>query len=210
MPGAAPLGVRREVSVADPLYLSLWFPSFTEQDMMAHAGAVLREFPFSPQRPGVNYLAVHPVSWNEPTVLERRFTPGVAPDEAIDAASDLLHEDYAYVFDFYWDLWLLEPAKQWGLAPSRVRMIVQGEEFDERAAEGTGQIEFDFGLDSPFLQDQVELDEEAESRVRANVQRLVEFTNKLEKNAQANGRLLWSDSDDNLAQKLIARLQKVQ
>jgi hypothetical protein len=32
----------------------------------------------------------------------------------------------------------------------------------------------------------------------------------VEKNAQANGRLLWSDSEDNLAQKLIARLQKLQ
>jgi hypothetical protein len=56
----------------------------------------------------------------------------------------------------------------------------------------------------------VELDNSAEDRVRANVQKLVEFTSKVEKNAHANGRLLWSDSDDNLAQKLIARLQKVQ
>jgi hypothetical protein len=197
--------------VADPLYLSLWFPSFDEQNMMAHAVAVLRQFPFSAARPGVAYLAVHPVSWNEPTVLERRFPSGVSPEDAINVASDLLHEDYAYMFDLYWDLWILDPAtKQWTLAPSRVRMIVQGEEFDEGAAEGTGQIEFDFGLDTPFLQEQVELDGPAEDRVRANVHKLVDFTNKVEKNAQANGRLLWSDSDDNLAQKLIARLQKVQ
>jgi hypothetical protein len=197
--------------VADPLYLSLWFPSFTEQNMMAHALSVLRQFPFSAVRPGVAYLAVHPVSWNEPTILEKRFNPGISPEDAIDAASDLLHEDYAYAFDLYWDLWTVEPAnKQWTLAPNRVRMIVQGEEFDERASEGNGQIEFDFGLDTPFLQEQVELDDEAEGRVRSNVHKLVDFTNKVEKNAQANGRLLWSDSEDNLAQKLIARLQKVQ
>jgi hypothetical protein len=197
--------------VADPLYLSLWFPSFTEQNMMAHALSVLRQFPFSAVRPGVAYLAVHPVSWNEPPILEKRFNPGISPEDAIDAASDLLHEDYAYAFDLYWDLWTVEPAnKQWTLAPNRVRMIVQGEEFDERASEGNGQIEFDFGLDTPFLQEQVELDDEAEGRVRSNVHKLVDFTNKVEKNAQANGRLLWSDSEDNLAQKLIARLQKVQ
>jgi hypothetical protein len=89
-------------------------------------------------------------------------------------------------------------------------MIVQGEDFDEGAAEGTGQIEFDFGLDTPFLQEQVELNAEAEDRVRTNVHKLVDFTNKIEQNAHANGRLLWSDSEDNLAQKLIARLQKVQ
>jgi hypothetical protein len=197
--------------LADPLYLSLWFPSFAEQHMMAHALAVLRQFPSSVERPGVAYLAVHPVSWNEATVLERRFSPGVSPEDAISVASELLHEDYAYVFDFYWDLWTMEStSKQWALVPSRVRMIVQGEEFDEHASEGTGQIEFDFGLDTPFLQEQVKLDAQAEDRVRANVHKLVDFTNRVEKNAQANGRLLWSDSEDNLAQKLIARLQKVQ
>jgi hypothetical protein len=197
--------------LADPLYLSLWFPSFAEQNMMAHALAVLRQFPSSVERPGVAYLAVHPVSWNEATVLERRFSPGVSPEDAISVASELLHEDYAYVFDFYWDLWTMEStSKQWALVPSRVRMIVQGEEFDEHASEGTGQIEFDFGLDTPFLQEQVKLDAQAEDRVRANVHKLVDFTNRVEKNAQANGRLLWSDSEDNLAQKLIARLQKVQ
>jgi len=189
----------------------LWFPSFTEQDMMAHALSVLRQFPFSEVRPGVQYLAVHPVSWNEPTILERRFSPGVAPEEVIPAASDLLHDDYAYIFEADWDLWTLEPSsKQWTLTPSRVKIIAQGEEFDERAAEATGQIEIDFGLDTAFLQEQVDLDTDAETRVRANIHKLVDFTNKLEKNAHANGRLLWSDSEDNLAQKLIARLQKVQ
>jgi len=41
------------------------------------------------------------------------------------------------------------------------------------------------------------------------VHRLVEFAAKVEKNAGATGRLLWSESEENLAQKLIARLQKV-
>jgi hypothetical protein len=51
---------------------------------------------------------------------------------------------------------------------------------------------------------------EAETRVRANVQKLVEFTSKVEKNSGANARLLWSESDETFAQKLISRLQKVQ
>jgi hypothetical protein len=201
----------REDIVADPLYLSLWFPSFSEQDMMLHVLGVLHQFPFSAQRPGVTYVAVHPVSWNEATILERKFLPGVSPEAAIDVGSDLLHEDYAYVFDADWDLWTPDSSgRQWSPAPNHVRLIVQGPEFDERASEATGQIQIDFGLDSAFLQEQVELDSEAEEHVRANVHKLVDFTNKVEKNAHANGRLLWSDSEDNLAQKLIARLQKVQ
>lgn len=197
--------------MSDPLFLSLWLPSFSEQEMMLHCLAVLNQFPFSEHRPGVAYVAVHPVSWNEPTILERKFSPGVAPEEAITIASDLLHEDYAYVFDTHWDLWTAEPGgRQWALTPNRVRFIAQGSEFDERASETSGQIEIDFGLDSPFLEEQVQLDAEAEDRIRANVQKLVNFTSKVETNAHANGRLLWSDSEDNLAQKLIARLQKVQ
>ncbi len=179
--------------------------------MMARVLSALSQFPFSVVRPGINYLAIHPVSWNEPTILERRFNPGVPPEVAVNASADLLHEDYAYVFEADWDLWTLDAAsRQWTLAPSPVRMVAQGDEFDERASEATGQIEIDFGLDTPFLQEQVELDSDAETRVRANIHKLVEFTNKLEKNAKAHGRLLWSDSEDNLAQKLIARLQKVQ
>jgi hypothetical protein len=38
----------------------------------------------------------------------------------------------------------------------------------------------------------------------------VDFINRVEKNAGAATRLLWSESDENLAQKLISRLQKVQ
>jgi hypothetical protein len=190
----------------------LWFTSFTEKDMMLRTLSVLRQFPFSEERSGVTYLAVHPVSWNEPTVLERRFIPPAAPDEAIHVASDLLHEDYAYAFDVAWDLWTLEEhSKQWALVPQRVRVIAQGNEFEEGAWEGTGNVDVDFGLDTPFLYENLQLTPADEDRVRANVARLLDFTNKVEKNAGTSGRLLWSDSDqDNLAQKLIARLQKVQ
>ena len=90
----------------DPLYLSLWFPSFDVEDMLPHALAVMRQFPFSSQQPGISYIAVHPVSWDEPTVLEQRYVPEFLPNRPALIASDLLHEDYAYVFEAYWDLWM--------------------------------------------------------------------------------------------------------
>jgi len=195
----------------DSLYLSLWFPDFSGPAMLPHTLAVFSQFPFSAQRPGITYVAVQPVSWNEPTVLERRFSPGVAPEDAITLVADLVHDDYAYVYDAYWDLWAPdETAGKWQLAPSQVKFIVQGEEFDEGAQQQTGHIQVDFGLDSPFLQEHVELTGEAQRKVRENVARLVEFTMKAEKNTRATGRLLWSESEENLAQKLIARLQNVQ
>ncbi len=196
--------------MADSLYLSLWFPSFEEPEILPRTVSVLQQFPFSPARPGVSYVALQPVSWNEPTILERRFDPGIPPEEAAGVAADLVHDDYAYLFEAYWDLWTpAEGNEKWILLPSRVRVIAQGLEFDERTAVETGHIQIDFGLDAPFLHEELSLTQETEEKVRANVQKLVEFTVKAEKNAGATGRLLWSESEENLAQKLIARLQKV-
>jgi len=197
--------------VSDSLFLSLWFANFDVEDMLPRALSVMRQFPFSAERPGISYVALHPVSWSEATVLEQRFTPGISPEQAVLVASDLLHEDYAYVFEAAWDLWIFSKEQHnWLRQPSLVRIIVHGEEFEEAVYRQEGHIEVDFGLDSAFLQEGVELTLEAESQVRANVQKLVEFTTKVEKSSGASGRLLWSESEENLAQKLIARLQKVQ
>ena len=124
--------------------------------------------------------------------------------------ADLLHDDYAYAFEAFWDLWTPVAGKEdWALAPSLVRVIAHGLEFEENAASAAGHIQVDFGLDTPFLHEELELTSDAGQRVRSNVHRLVEFTANVEKNAGATGRLLWSESEENLAQKLIARLQKV-
>jgi hypothetical protein len=196
--------------MADSLYLSLWFPSFEEPEILPRAVSVLRQFPFSARRPGVTYVAVHPVSWNEPTILEQRFQLGITPEQAAGVAVELLHEDYAYVFEACWDLWSpSEVSAVWVETPTLVRFIAQGAQFEDGAAAETGHIQVDFGLDAPFLHEELSLTPEAEEHVHNNVHKLVQFTALVEKNADATGRLLWSESEENLAQKLIARLQKV-
>ncbi len=194
----------------DPLYLSLWFSDFSGPAIVPHVNAVLQQFPFSEQRPGVAYLAVQPVSWNEASILERRFSPGIPPEEAMVVAADLIHDDYAYVFEAYWDLWTPNEQGKWQLAPSLVTFTAQGEEFEERTQEQSGHIQIDFGLDTLFVHESVELTEETQAKIRENVLRLLEFTKKLEMKTRATSRRLWSESDETLPQKLIARLQKVQ
>jgi hypothetical protein len=197
--------------VADSLYLSLWFRNFDEAEILPRTVSVLRQIPFSSAQEGVTYSAIQPVSWSEPTILERRYRPGVSPEEAVAEVAEFLHDDYAYIFEAYWDLWTPpEGAEKWILEPSLIRLTAQGLEFEEHAAEQTGHIQIDFGLDTSFLHEEVEFTTEAERNVRANVQKLVEFTAQVEKNAEATGRLLWSESEENLAQKLINRLQRVQ
>ncbi len=158
----------------------------------------------------MTYAAIQPVSWSEPTILERRFRPGVPPEEAAELVAELLHHDYAYIFEAYWDLWTPpRSTEKWVLEPTLVRLIAHGMEFEERAAEDAGHIQIDFGLDTSFLHEEIEFTSEAERNVRSNVHKLVEFTAKVEKNSGATGRLLWSESEENLAQKLITRLQRV-
>src|ERR1700726_1456171 len=166
---------RQPPSMPDPLYLSLWFPDFSGPAMLPHLFAVLQQFPFSEQRPGITYAAVQPVSWNEASVLEHRFLPGIAPEEAIVVAADLIHDDYAYVFEAYWDLWTPDPNGQaWLLAPSLVKFIVQGEEFDDGAHQETCHIEIDFGLDSLFVHENVGGHEKHFRRIRDKGCKLVE------------------------------------
>lgn len=171
---------------------------------------MLKLFPYSAKRPGIEYVSIQPVSWNESTILEKRFRPGLDPDQAVAMVGDLLHDDYAYIFETMWDLWRRsEETDQWILEPSSVKVIANGTAFDEGSYQQNGHIQFDFGLDTPFLYEDIELDEMDEARVRFNVQKLVTFTNTVEKNCGLSGRVLWSESEENLAQKLIARLQKV-
>jgi hypothetical protein len=197
--------------MADSLYLSLWFPSFDGPEILTRTVSVLRQLPFSAARDGVNYVAVQPVSWSEPTIFEQRFRPGVSPEVAVAGVAEFLHDDYAYVFEAYWDLWTPpDSTENWVLEPALVRLTAHGAEFEEGAAEQVGHIQIDFGLDTWFLHEEVELTGAAERNIRSNVQKLVEFTANVEKNAGATGRLLWSESEENLAQKLINRLQRVQ
>jgi hypothetical protein len=91
-----------------------------------------------------------------------------------------------------------------------MKFIARAQEFEEGESEAQGEIEVDFGLDTPFLHEELKLTSELESRVRANVQLLVDYITHVEKSVGAETRLLWSESDENLAQKLISRLQRVQ
>ncbi len=197
--------------MADSLFLSIWFPTFREEEMMTRTVSVLRQFPFSTLREGVTYLSVHPVSWSEPTVLERRFNPGISPEEAVEVAREFAHDDFAFVFEAFWDLWVPnedEHGESWVQRPVAVRFLVHGVQFDEGIYTEDGHIEGDFGLDSAFVYEEREILPFIEKHLRSNIAKLVGFSAAVEKNCGISGRVLWSESEENLAQKLIAKLQQ--
>ncbi len=133
--------------MADALFLSLWFPSFELDEMLPRALAVMRQFPFSGAEPGISSVAIHPVSWNEPTIFEQRFRPDIPSEEAALLASDLLHEDYAYMFEAFWDLWVFDAnQQQWKLQPSKVKFLVHGVDFDDGVYRHEGHVELTSAL----------------------------------------------------------------
>lgn len=200
--------------MADRLYLSIWFPSFREPEILPRLLSVVKQFPFSAQRPGIGYMAVHSIGWDEPMVFQQTLDHRADPERVLAMASEFLHEDNAYELEATWDLWTPlqegELDTTWELKPQPVKFLAFGTQFEESTYQQNGHIQVDFGIDAPFLYEEVEFSEAVEKRIKANVQKLVTFTNAVEKNCGITGRVLWSESEDNLAQKLIERLQKVQ
>ena len=200
--------------MADRFYLSIWFPSFREQEMLPRALSVLKQFPYSSQRSGIGYLGVHSISWDQPIVFQQTFDYRADAERVLALAGEFLHEDNAYVLEAMWDLWV--PLQEgdldetWVQRPQAVKVFIFGTKFEDATYQQNGHIQLDFGLDTPFLYEDVDFTDILEKRIKANVQKLVTFTMAVEKNCGISGRVLWSESEDNLAQKLIERLQKVQ
>jgi hypothetical protein len=138
----------------------------------------------------------------------------VEPERALAIAGEFLHEDNAYELDVLWDLWVPvhegDLDETWVLRPQTVKFIVFGTTFEDATFQQNGHIQVDFGLDAPFLFEEADFTNTLEQRIKSNVQKLVSFTSAVEQNCGISGRVLWSESEDNLAQKLIERLQRVQ
>lgn len=205
--------------MADQLYLSLWFPNFRVEALPAALEKVIEQLAAVGGSARVSAATVYPISWNETPVYQRIYRneaqdEDASPRAAIAAAMENAHDDYAWEFELVWELWVPEPGAagldlMWRQEPRVVRVVGFGPEFDEGAYETNGHIRVDFGLDTPFLHEEVDLDLDAVVRVKQNVARLVEFTHLVQKNAGISTRLLWSESGESLARKLIERLQQV-
>ena len=105
------------------------------------------------------------------------------------------------------------PDTPWKLRTHTVRILGFGPVFDVAGYEQNGHLLIDFGLDTPWVLDlpldDQPLDQEAQLHIQQNVEKLLAFTLLIEKNCGISSRLLWTESGEPLAEKLIARLQRV-
>jgi hypothetical protein len=198
--------------MADQLYLSLWFPNFRLDSLPKALACVIRQFEAAAGSPGVHAAAAYPLSWNEAPFYQRTYETAPTADEAVAEATEALHDDFGYEFEMMWELWVAQAAAgaaTWTKEPRIARITGFGPYFDENAYEENGQIRVDFGTDTPFLEEEVELDNQGAERVKENLQKIIDFTSAVEKNCGISSRLLWSESGENLSHKLIARLQRL-
>lgn len=218
--------------MADQLYLSLWFPNFRFAGLPAAVVSVLRQFARISGLPRVAAAAAYPVGFSEVPVYQRLYVLDTRAEEGRDTSEsiiehavaecmELLHEDTAYEFEMKWQLWMHEGAEAgldavWKKVPATVKFLAFGPEFDDSSFEQNGQIRVDFGLDRAWVfdeEDEAYLDEdaraEAAAKIKENVEMLLAFTLSVEKHCGISSRLLWTESGEPLAEKLIARLQRL-
>jgi hypothetical protein len=215
--------------MADQLYLSLWFPNFRFDSLPASLVSVLRQFALISGEKRVAAATVYPISFNETPIYQRIYvnddrtqsTEDSIIENAVAEATEQLHDDMAYEFEMKWNLWMPEPGSApsaevaldalWRPQPATVKIIGFGPEFDQATYEQNGHIRVDFGLDTPWVMDEDDsaLDDEAQKHIQQNVEMLLAFTLSVEKNSGISSRLLWTESGEPLAEKLIARLQRL-
>ncbi len=220
--------------MADQLYLSLWFPNFRLDSLPATMVSVMRQFAAISGDTRVAAASVYPIDFTEAPTYQRIYvndnraqenpdTSGSIIENAVAEATEQLHDDMAYEFEMRWKLWTPEAglAQQsgsaaldtlWKLQPATVRILGFGPQFDNAGFDQNGQIRVDFGLDTPWLAETIEdqqLDQDATKHIQQNVEMLLAFTLSVEKNCGISSRLLWTESGEPLAEKLIARLQRV-
>ena len=200
--------------MADALYLSLWYPNLRLASLPDKLAAVLGSFAAHGGEAKVYAVTVWPVSWQESPVFQRVYgrslDGGAEIRDAVQEGLELMHDDYAYEFQIGWSLWEPEVATdldpKWARVTRLVRVTAFGPLFDEATYEQEGHIRIDFGPDSPFLEEEAALNEEAARHMAQNIRQLVDLTAAMEKDSGATARLLWSELGESLATRLAARL----
>lgn len=219
--------------MADQLYLSLWFPNFRLESLPAALVSVLRQFATvagdgnaESDLGRVAVASAFPIDWTESPSYQRIYvndersqdSEESKAENAVAEATEQLHEDSAYEFEMRWMLWTPESDAVsedvaldaiWKLEPARVRITGFGPEFDSGSYEQNGHIRVDFGLDTPWVMEDEAMDKETAAKIQQNVEKLLAFTLLVEKHCGISSRLLWTESGEPLAEKLISRLQRL-
>ncbi len=218
--------------MADQLYLSLWFPNFRFDTLPATLVSVMRQFALISGDKRVAAASVYPISFTEAPTYQRIYvnddraedTSGSIIENAVAEATEQLHDDMAYEFEMRWKLWTPDRHRHAGHrirrprhpleAPARhrphprLRPPVRRRQPSNRTATSASTSASTLP-GSPKPSKTRSSTQAATKHIQQNVEMLLAFTLSVEKNCGISSRLLWTESGEPLAQKLIDRLQRV-
>ena len=73
--------------------LSLWFASQPAPRLLPRLAQAVEALPPEVQTAGVHGIAVHPLAWSEPPLLEEHFSAGMPLADALARMRDFLNDD---------------------------------------------------------------------------------------------------------------------
>jgi len=179
------------------VFLSLWIRGFDEHNMLRHFHRMLRKFPFSRLRSGIDALRVYAFEDSEPPALEHVFSGEPDPEAVLELAGEFEHADCAYLVDAWWELWRYEG--DWKLAPSRVTLCCFGPSFDNPVGD---HLRVELPSEADFTP-QAELAGSARA-VESNLQGLLRLARELGEVLPLERRRVWTESGEDLADRLSA------
>lgn len=183
----------------DQLYLSLWLRDFTPDTMLRHFEQMLGMFPFSSLRPGVRSLKIYALEMAEPPVLEHVFAGETDLGTLAALCREFDNPDCAYIVDGWWELW--KYSDSWKLGPSPVSLACFGPLFDNEEGD---HLRIDFGPDTHYLP-QPHAPDSARA-VHSNIRGMLRLIAELEEALPVERKKLWSESEDNFAERVESAL----
>ena len=197
--------------MADSLYLSIWFPSFREEEMMPRTATCCGSS-LSPRCakasltcPSIPSPGPSPPCWSAVSI------PASRPKKRSRSPSEFAHDDFAFVFEAFWDLWVPNDDAQgdsWVQRPIAVsssstvcnstKASTPRTATSRSTSASTARLCMR-GRISPSIEKGCAPTSPSWSLFRRSGEEL-----------RVSGRVLWSESEENLAQKLIAKLQQTQ
>lgn len=183
--------------MADPLFLSFWLKGYHAMGLPIYLAKTLEVFPYSKLAPG-GMLRVFALSFNEAPQFERWIDGAADPREMSQLAQEFLHEDIAIQFETRWDLWQWDG--QWALKPSTALIECFGPQFESDRGE---HVRVQAGPDNLYLPNPKS---DQWRPVQSNIRSLLHLSMDLENALPVEKRLLWSEDDENFAERLQGML----
>lgn len=179
--------------MGDPLFLSLWLRGYSPLALPVYFKKALGAFPHS-KLTTKSVLRVFPLSFQETPLHEEFIDEELDPQYVVAQAQQFLHEDCAFQLETRWDLYQWN--EDWEMKPAKVLIEVYGPEFDSPRGE---HVRLDFGASGLFLP---EPQSDMLKPVQSNIRSLLHLVQDLENELTIERPLLWSEEDDNFAERL--------